>query len=106
MEGLALDAKMEEDTESNSSDSTVDLTGAPNDMNTIDFDNGFIFNHWAKKGEENVPYKSFLCKGRKAKVGQITETFVRVNDQPCRLIGVVTKVGPLPSLRRVTNGYK
>lgn len=98
MEGLALDAKMEEDTECNSSDSTVDLTGAPNDMNTIDFDNGFIFNHWAKNGEENVPHKSFLCKGRKAKVGQITETFVRVNDQPCRLTGVVTKVGPLPSL--------
>ncbi|GFH45020.1 predicted protein [Chaetoceros tenuissimus] len=46
IEGLALGSKTEEDTESDSSNSTVDLTGPS--YACIDFKQGFIKDDWAK----------------------------------------------------------
>ena len=72
----------------------TEATGAKN----IQFCDGFVKDHFAKDCEPfQRPYQ-FLWTGRQARVGQRTETQVNAGGQWCRLSGVITEVGPLPTM--------
>ena len=73
----------------------------------IPFKDGFIKDEWAKLCEP-VQQTQFLWTGRKAEVGQRTETQISTAEGNwCRLSGVVTHVGDMPTLdewKRGPNG--
>ncbi|KAL9182028.1 hypothetical protein ACHAXT_012371 [Thalassiosira profunda] len=69
---------------------------------TIAFSNGYLKDEWAQLVEPVQKQadggRSFLWTGRQAEVGQRTETQVIAGGGWCRLSGVVTEVGAMPSL--------
>lgn len=70
----------------------------------IQFKDGFIKDDWAKLCEP-VQRTPFLWTGRKAEVGQRTETQIAAtNGSWCRLSGVVTHVGEMPTLEEWRSG--
>lgn len=64
---------------------------------TIQFDDGFVKDDFAKMCEPFQKPHEFLWTGRPARVGQRTETQVDIGNHWCRLSGVVTEVGPIPA---------
>ena len=73
-----------------------------NDTITISFNSGFLKDEWSQLVEpiqRGLNGRSFLWTGRKPEVGMRTETQVTTsNGEWCRLSGVVTEVGDMPSL--------
>ena len=82
--------------------STTPTTMAAN----IAFKDGYIKDEWSQLAEpiqRGVEGRAFLWTGRKAEVGQRTETQVTTptdgtKEGWCRLSGVVTEVGAMPTL--------
>lgn len=74
-----------------------------NMSNLISFQDGFINDDFAKLCEPFQPPFKFLWTGRKPRIGQRTETQVTVNGIWCRLSGIVTNVGDLPSFPEWVN---
>lgn len=75
----------------------------------ISFKDGYIKDEWAQLVEpvyRGVEGRAFLWTGRKAEVGQRTETQVTTTDYGgwCRLSGVVTDVGSMPTLDEWRDG--
>mmetsp|Transcript_24633 Transcript_24633/g.52515 ORF Transcript_24633/g.52515 Transcript_24633/m.52515 type:complete len:198 (-) Transcript_24633:240-833(-) len=76
----------------------------------IPFQNGYIKDEWSQLVEpafRSVEGRAFLWTGRAPEVGQRTETQITASDGAagwCRLSGVVTEVGPLPTLDEWRDG--
>mmetsp|Transcript_4539 Transcript_4539/g.8129 ORF Transcript_4539/g.8129 Transcript_4539/m.8129 type:complete len:212 (-) Transcript_4539:103-738(-) len=67
----------------------------------VDFEEGYIKDEWSQLVEpayRGIEGRAFLWTGRTPEVGQRTETQVTTTKGWCRLSGVVTNVGPLPTL--------
>ena len=68
----------------------------------IPFNDGFVKDVFAKQCEPfQRPYE-FLWTGRRARVGQRTETQVNTDGGWCRLSGIVTEVTALPTVEEWT----
>jgi len=81
------------------SDTTKAATAKANAK--VDFQEGYIKDEWSQLVEpayRGIEGRAFLWTGRPPEVGQRTETQVTTTTGWCRLSGVVTDVGPLPTL--------
>lgn len=88
---------------SNANEATMTMSAAA----AIPFQEGYIKDEWSQLVEpayRAVEGRAFLWTGRRPEVGQRTETQVTTSSSDarragwCRLSGVVTDVGPLPTL--------
>jgi len=72
------------------------------------FNEGYLKDEWTRLVEpahRAVEGRAFLWTGRKAEVGQRTETQVTIADGGwCRLSGVITDVGEMPTLDEWRDG--
>lgn len=75
---------------------------------TIPFKEGYVKDEWSQLVEpvqRGVEGRAFLWTGRKAEVGQRTESQITTADGSwCRLSGVITDVSSLPTLEEWKNG--
>jgi hypothetical protein len=68
-------------------------------MTEISFSSGFIKDEMAKMMDSAQPLETFLWTGRQASVGQRAETQINcIGGAWCRLSGIVTEVGALPTV--------
>jgi len=74
----------------------------------ISFKNGYLKDEWAQLVEpvqRSIEGRAFLWTGRKAEVGHRTETQITTADGGwCRLSGVITSVGDMPTLDEWRDG--